>query len=451
VRIHIARRFALLMILAGTASMLEAADSPLQLRDPTMNHTTIVFSYAGDLWSVPREGGDARRLTTGPGTEATPHFSPDGTQIAFTGEYALHINDQTGLGPVEKVALGDMPAFYMSPVWSPDSKKVAYLDSHAGLWYINLEEKKPVLVDKDYYMSFGSMAASWSPDSKWLAYAKSLKSHMSATHLYSLAAAKNTQLTDGMSDASRPVFDKDGKFLYFAASTNSGPALEQDLQSSVRQVTRSLYLIVLSKDEKSPFLPESDEEKAQDEKKDEPKEDESQKDERAEKSVDVKIGFDNIGQRILALPMPARRYGNLQVGKAGTLFAVEVNVSRQAPSSLNVHRFDSSKRKSDTPFSGLRSFKASFSGEKVLLQTGDTWKIAAVPPLSDGPGGPPPADDKGTLKTEALEVRVDPVAEWKQIYHEVWRLECSILLPLSLCDPILETAARCRTWKSSPS
>jgi len=54
--------------LACTASTLIAAEPPLLLRDPTMNRTTIVFRYAGDLWSAPREGGDARRLTTSPGT-----------------------------------------------------------------------------------------------------------------------------------------------------------------------------------------------------------------------------------------------------------------------------------------------------------------------------------------------------------------------------------------------
>src|SRR5205085_9302226 len=57
------------------------------LQKPTVNRTHIVFSYAGDLWAVTRERGDAKRLTTGVGTETDPMFSPDGTQIAFTGEY----------------------------------------------------------------------------------------------------------------------------------------------------------------------------------------------------------------------------------------------------------------------------------------------------------------------------------------------------------------------------
>ena len=397
--------------------------------DISPNGARAVFEARGEILTVPAEKGDARNLTNSPGVyERDPVWSPDGNSIAYfsdeSGEYALHIQDQSGMGTVKKIPLGDKPAFYWSPAWSPDSKKFAYTDSHSSLWYIDLEEKKPVLVDKDYYLSFDSIGASWSPDSKWLAYAKSLKSHMSAVFLYSLVSAKSTQVTDGMSDAFQPIFDKDGKFLFFVASTNSGPAMEPDLQASVRQVTCSLYLIVLSKDEKSPFLPESDDEKSADKKKEEPKKDEPKKDEKAEKSADIKVDFDNIGQRILALPMPARRYSRLQVGKAGVLFALEANVSREEPSFLTVHRFDLAKRKSDIPLSGLRGFKVSFGGEKVLYQRGDSWTIAALPPMADGPGGPPPgADGKGALKTEGLEVRVDPVAEWKQMYHEVWRLE----------------------------
>src|ERR1039458_3775925 len=64
-----------------------ASDKPLLLRHPTMNRTQIVFSFANDLWSVSREGGEAIRLTSGVGAEVEPAFSPDGSQIAFTGEY----------------------------------------------------------------------------------------------------------------------------------------------------------------------------------------------------------------------------------------------------------------------------------------------------------------------------------------------------------------------------
>src|SRR5260370_15207422 len=178
-------------------------------------------------------------------------------------------------------------------------------------------------------------APAWSPDSKWLAYAKDLQNQMGAVYLYSLADGKSTQVTDGMSDAGSPVFDKDGKYLYFLASTDSGPAHEFDLHSFTRNVTSSVYLMVLAKDQTAPLGPESDDEKVADDKdakkddaaKDGAKKDDSKKDDAAPAGgpskpaakVAVKADFDNIGQRILAVPMPPRRYAALQVGKPGAL------------------------------------------------------------------------------------------------------------------------------------
>jgi tricorn protease len=118
-----------------------------------------------------------------------------------------------------------------------------------------------------YQMRSGNIAGAWSPDSKWLAYSRVLPNELSAIYLYSLADAKSTQVTDGMSDATNPVFDKDGKYLYFTASTNSGESLGLDIHAVERTSTSSIYLAVLDKTLPSPFAPESDEEKAADDKK----------------------------------------------------------------------------------------------------------------------------------------------------------------------------------------
>src|SRR5207253_422213 len=106
-----------------------------------------------------------------------------------------------------------------------------------------------------------------------------------------------------------------------------------------------IYLIVLSKDHASPLAPESDDEKPSGSK----PADKDKKDQNPP-IPDVKIDFDNIGQRILALPMPPRLYTGLQLGKAGILYALEepprvVTAQRPENPSLTVHRFDLTKRK----------------------------------------------------------------------------------------------------------
>ena len=78
---------ALVLILGATEISVGQTEKPPLLREPSISRTQIAFAYAGDLWTVGRDSGEARRLTTSIGIEANPVFSPDGTQIAFTGEY----------------------------------------------------------------------------------------------------------------------------------------------------------------------------------------------------------------------------------------------------------------------------------------------------------------------------------------------------------------------------
>jgi len=80
----------LLLVLSPAVAHAEGSASSSAyalLRHPTVSKTTVVFEYAGDLWSVSRDGGAASHLTTNAGIEDNPYFSPDGTQIAFSGEY----------------------------------------------------------------------------------------------------------------------------------------------------------------------------------------------------------------------------------------------------------------------------------------------------------------------------------------------------------------------------
>ena len=94
----------------------------------------------------------------------------------------------------------------------------------------------------------------WSPDSQWIVYTKVLPNYLHAVFVYSLATGKSTQITDGMSDCRYPGFDKNGKYIYFAASTNTGlsPA-GLDMSSDQHPVTLSIYVAVLQKQLPSPI------------------------------------------------------------------------------------------------------------------------------------------------------------------------------------------------------
>ncbi len=392
-----------------------------------------VFEAHGEILTVPAEKGDIRNLTNSPGVaERDPAWSPDGKWIAYfsdeSGEYALHLEDQSGMGEVRKIDLGK-PSFFYGPKWSPDSKKIAYTDKRLNLWYVDLDNPTPVKVDTNYYDDL-SFNPSWSPDSRWIAYTRVLPNYMHAVFVYSLETHQSTQITDGMSDARSAVFDKNGKYLYFLASTNVGPTFfGLNMSTDDHTVTSSAYVVVLRKDLPSPLAPESDEEKVVGEKKDadnsksaasDDKVQDQDKDKtvaKKEEAAKVTIDFDNISQRILALPIPARNYVALVNGKEGELFVAQFPQTAAAAGQfgLALYKFDLSKRKTEPIVSGIQNFAVSFNGEKLLYQQGPNWFITSAAQAVK------PGD--GRLALDDMEVLVDPQAEWKQMYHEVWRIE----------------------------
>jgi tricorn protease len=359
-----------------------------------------------------------------------------------SGEYALHLRDQTGMGEVKKINLGNPPSFFYSPTWSPDSKKIAYSDKALNLYYIDLDKGTPVKVDKNPLgLRNAVMEPFWSPDSRWIGYIKQVDNHLRAVFVYSLETAKSNQLTDGMSDARYAAFDKSGKYLYFTASTNLGPAFSfAEMSTFPHQSTRSVYAIVLRNDLPSPLAPESDEEKVQEEKKPAegaqqaagatPGATPGQADPRAaaqKKEPDpVRIDFDGIDQRIIALPIPSRNFVGLATGKANMIYVLEFApgpaTQTPGPPGLTLHKFDLEKRKFDKALEGVLGFDISANGEKILYRQGPGWWIGSTMTL--GMPMPPGAPGAPTMvKTADMEVRVDPRAEWKQMFNEVLRGE----------------------------
>ncbi len=384
-----------------------------------------VFEARGEILSVPADKGDARNLTNTTNVmERDPAWSPDGRWIAYfsdeSGEYMLHLREQTGMGEVKKIALGNSPAFYTSPVWSPDSKKIAYNDNHINLWYVDIEKGTNTKVDSNTYGTLDDvLAPSWSPDSKWVTYVKQLDNRLRAVYLYSLEKNQASQVTDGLGDARYIVFDKSGKYIFFTASTNVGQAISfADLTSVDHQTTRNVYAIVLRNDLPSPLAPESDEEKIAPEKK--PDDPVGPKGLPKKEAEPTRIDLDGIDQRVIAIPaIPTRNFSGLYAGKAGTIFITEIPQAQAGPPGQTLHKYDVDKRKFEEVKAGVNGFAVSENGEKMLYSQGPSWNIVSTTQ--------PAKPGEGVVKTADMEVYVDPRVEWKEMFDEIWRGERDFL------------------------
>ena len=426
----------------------------------------LLAEARGDIFTIPAEKGDTRNLTRTPGAaERDPAWSPDGKSIAYfsdaSGEYQLYVRDQDGLQPPKVIDLGPGASFFYAPHWSPDSKRIAFTDKHLRIWYVDVAGGKPVKIDTGLRGGFDApIELGWSPDSQWIAYSRDLESQMHAIFVYSLATHTSKQITDGMSNAAHPVFDRSGSTLYFTASTNNGPSdAGIDLSSLDRSTTSSVYVVVLSRNGASPIPPESDDEnkkkdddakKDDDSKKDDAKDGgkdgadkgdqdrsadgkandkEKTKKKAADKPKPTVIDLDGIGNRILSLPIPARNYVGLAVGKTGVLFLAEgPAVGRPSEEEgspvLALWRFTTEKRLTEEMLSGLTDFKVSFDGEKLFYSRKESWFIAPTADLK--PGSPDAAAGK-PVNNGGMSVMRDPRAEWRQMYRETWHLQRDFL------------------------
>ncbi|HLM02153.1 MAG TPA: hypothetical protein VK400_13955, partial [Pyrinomonadaceae bacterium] len=389
-----------------------------------------VFEARGEIISAPADKGDPRNLTnTTNAMERDPAWSPDGKWIAYfsdeSGEYMLHLRDQTGMGEVKKIALGDgKPGFYSSPVWSPDSKKIAYNRQDVSLWYVDVEKGANVKVDTNTFADLDDvLEPSWSPDSKWLTYVRQLDNRLRAVYLYSVDKNQRNQITDGLGDARHIVFDKSGKYVFFTASTNVGPTISfADLSGIAHQTSRSIYAVVLRNDIPSPLAPESDEEKVQPEKRDQPPvvvPTVTPSPAPQPKPVEpTRVDLEGIDQRVISVTqIPARNYNGLWAGKAGILYVTEIPQVQPQPGQfgMTLHKFDLEKRKFEEVKTGVAGFDISANGEKMLYQQGPIWNLVSTT-LPARPG-------EGIVKTTEMEVYVDPRVEWRQMFNEIWRGE----------------------------
>ncbi len=389
----------------------------------------------GEIFTIPGEKGDTRNLTRSSGAaERDPAWSPDGKWVSYfsdrSGEYQLVLEDPSGIKPVREIALPN-PNHYYTPSWSPDSKKLLYHDTDLKVWVLDVASGNTKIVGEDPWMvPRRTLVPTWSPDSRWIAYSSHLNTLFRAIFVVNVETGARHQVTDGLADASYPVWDANGKHLWFAASTDVGLASQWlDMTGFPIDVTASLYAAVLTKGESSPWLPESDEDaglasggkdSATSAKTNEKASSKTSAAPAKPAAVPVNIDFEGLQSRIIAVPgVPPGAYSDLKVGTAGTLFYLEMPLDAK-PGVRALHRYKVSDRKTIPFVSELAEYTVSADGQKLLYQSaGAPAGTTASLFLVDADKSPPTAGS-GKLSV-SLKMLLEPREEFAQIFNEGWR------------------------------
>jgi tricorn protease len=353
--------------------------------------TQLLLGIRGEIFKANTVNGEIENLTqTGAAAERGPVWSPDGKWIAYfsdeSGEQQLFLRTAQG-DSIRRINVELKPSFYSELQWSPDSTKLAFSDAHRGLWYFNLADNTPRRVDAAQHTDGDpSLQPAWSPDGRWLAYSKFGFNRLRSITLYSLDSGKVSTLTGPQLDAQSPLFDNNGKYLYFIGSNRTGLVESQGMSGFPfrTQVTRNLYVIVLSTSESSPLVQSNEAV--------------------ATRGDRVSVDLDNIGQRTVPVPFWPPNANRIIAGRAGVLFIVEGGT---------LHRFVAGKSGLEQFVEGGGNYRINGDGSRLLFRRQGNWAIVST--------DTPPKAEEGRFKLNPIDLTIDPRAEWRQMYGEAWR------------------------------
>lgn len=387
-----------------------------------------IFGARGDLFSVPAENGPVINLTQSSGVaERYPAWSPDGKQVAYwsdkSGEYELTVRDLSN-GNVEKKLTSYGPGYRYQLFWSPNSKMVAFVDKAMVVSIYDLEKNRTLRVDKEKALFQGGLqnfTASWSPDSRYLTFAKDQENGNTAIAMYDVTSEKLTQVTSGFYSDRQPVFDPDGKYLYFLTNRSFTP-LYSDFDNSWSYANSTMLAVVpLSREAKSPLAPKNDETAA---KETEKKEDTSKKQKSSSRKNDAKddkdesvkptvIDMNGFEERVVILPMKGGNYNNL-TAVSGKLIYRHNPSTGSTDTDSPIMYYDFEKREEKTIVKNANSYEVSADGKKMIISASGQFYIVDV-------GADKKLEKK--LFIDQMEMTVVPREEWKQIFSDAWRFE----------------------------
>jgi len=408
---------------------LVSAEKYIQHNFISPDGNRVLIEARGEIFSLPAENGYIKNLTQTSGiAERYPSWSPDGKTIAFwsdrSGEYELYISDGDDLNSAKKLSSYGA-GFRYNLFWSPDSKKIAFIDKAMRIWIYDIASGKTIEVDKALRYTEGNLenfSCSWSSDSRWLTYSRDMGNYHSAVFLYDFQNKSLRQVTDGYYDCSNPVFDPEGKYIYLLTSQSFSPSYSDIDNSFIYANTGQVAVISLLKKTASILYPKNDTVSTTSDKKDTATEDKiknkkgtkkaaAKEDKTKIKSVDIDL--DGLESRLVILPIPAGRYSGLNAVKGKIIYMKYPNTG-SAETQGTIKYYDIEKREEKTILINADDFQLSADQKKILAHRDNSWVI--IKPEENQKFEKP-------LRISEMKMMVDPASEWKQIFIDAWRME----------------------------
>ncbi|RKX25108.1 MAG: protease [Candidatus Zixiibacteriota bacterium] len=378
-----------------------------------------LFSARGDIFTVPAKNGNTRNLTKSSGAnDRNPSWSPDGRMIAMisdkSGEEELYLYSLDSKKTERLTTDGYCHKYGTS--WSPDSKKLVFSDKELKLYYVDIATKGKKQIDEATRDEIRDFV--WSPDSRYLAYTKQLDNRINAIFIYDIDDGHIRQVTPGYTDDFSPAFDPAGKYLYFLSNRSFNPILSNYEFQFANTAITNLYMIVLTADGESPFVPKSDEVELKSTEESKKKKNKDSDDD-TEETVTCKIDFDGIYNREIAIDLPAGNYGGLSAIDGAvfyTSYPIRGLRGKITQDKGVLHKYDIKEQKDHQFANGAYSYQLTADGEKMILWVGGDYHIVET-------SGEKANLDDNSLNLSNMEMYVDRQAEFVQMFNETWRME----------------------------
>ncbi len=378
---------------------------------------TIAIEARGDVFTVSTgKSGETANLCKTPGTrERYPQISPDGKMVAFfsdkSGEYQLYT--QPADGGKWKALTNSLDRTNYELLWSPDSKKILFGNKDFTIFMVDVAGGNLVTVDSsnqlkndEFYWKISDY--NWSPDSQWICYSLVQFNRNSQVFLYNVATAKRYPVTGEFFDNINPVFDANGKYLYYLSSRNFDVQMDFYEDNHVISNPQQVMVVQLQAGNAPPFDENVDE---------------KEKKETATPGA-IKIDLDGLMERTFPLPIPAGNYFFLKAGNGKVMFSsvpkftdneYEEIFEPGRSTKWDLHIFDMASKKDAVLADKIRNFSLSTNGEHILVESkSDIYATSVASLFKDQKLGKP-------VDLDGMVYEVDYTAEWNQVFSDTWR------------------------------